>query len=274
MRKGSLVVVGTGILTPAHLSQEAIGRIKTADVVYLLVPDPLGVSTIKGFNSNIINLADLYFDPASDKNGNNRQQAYDLMVAAVLDGVRQGQKVCAVFYGHPGVFVYPSHKSLEVAADEGFKVKMLPAISAEDCLFADLGIDPGDSGCQAYEASQYLFYQHKINPHSPMILWQIGVVGDETLTKFEPGENGVAMLTERLLETYPSSHLVTLYEATTLPIKPVRIETVSISELVKSEINAITTLFIPSLSEPKLNKEFCNRWNIDTEPFVDCLALK
>jgi len=30
---------------------------------------------------------------------------------------------------------------------------MLPGISAEDCLVADLGIDPASSGCQSYEAN-------------------------------------------------------------------------------------------------------------------------
>jgi hypothetical protein len=33
---------------------------------------------------------------------------------------------------------------------------MLPGISAEDCLFADLGIDPGIYGCQSYEATDFL----------------------------------------------------------------------------------------------------------------------
>ena len=60
--EGTLTVVGTGILTPAHLSQESIASIKHADVVHVLVPDPLGLSTIKQLNQNIKNLADLYFD--------------------------------------------------------------------------------------------------------------------------------------------------------------------------------------------------------------------
>ncbi|MBL4703608.1 MAG: hypothetical protein JKY54_03745, partial [Flavobacteriales bacterium] len=108
MKKGSLVIVGTGILTPAHLSQESINRIETADIVHVLVPDPLGLSTIKKLNSNIKNLGDLYFDAETGKNGANRLEAYNLMVDSILTDVRNGLKVCAIFYGHPGVFVYPS----------------------------------------------------------------------------------------------------------------------------------------------------------------------
>jgi len=167
------------------------------------------------------------------------------------------------FYGHPGVFVYPSHESVTIAKEEGFEAEMLPAISAEDCLYADLGIDPGDLGCQAYEASQFLFYKHSINTCAMLILWQIGVIGDETLTKFEPSENGLAMLKEKLLEHYPSNHLVTLYEASTLPIMEPRIEKISVDKLADMQINAITTLYIPSLANPELNTNFCKRWNID-----------
>ncbi len=264
MKKGSLVIVGTGILTPAHLSQESINRIETADVVLVLVPDPLGFSTIKKLNSNIKNLADLYYDPDSNKNGKDRLESYNLMVEAILQNVRSGLKVCAIFYGHPGIFVYPSHESISRAKKEGFDAQMLPAISAEDCLFADLGVDPGDLGCQAYEASQFAFYQHRINTNSNLILWQIGVVGDETLTKFSPSKNGLEMLREKLLNDYPESHLVTLYEATTLPIMPHRNEKIRLVNLPLAKINSITTLFIPSLTTPKLDKAFCEKWSVDT----------
>jgi len=264
MKKGSLVIVGTGILTPAHLSQESINRIETADIVHVLVPDALGLNTIKKLNSKIKNLGDLYFDAKTGKNGANRLEAYDLMVESILDDVRAGLRVCVVFYGHPGVFVYPSHVSIEKAKEEGYEAKMLPAISAEDCLFADLGVDPGDLGCQAYEASQFMFYKHTINVHAALILWQIGVVGDETFTKLEPAKNGLKMLKERLLEYYTDNHKVILYEASTLPIIPPRIHEVLISGLVDAKIKNVTTLYIPPIKPPELDINFCKRWHLDT----------
>jgi len=268
LKKGSLVVVGSGILTPAHLSQESIGQIKAADVVYLLIPDALGFSTIKKLNSNIKNLAELYYDPKTEKNGTNRLESYDLMVESILFDVRKGLKVCAIFYGHPGVFVYPSHVCIKKAVKEGYKAKMLPAISAEDCLFADLGIDPGDYGCQAYEASQYLFYKHKLNTSAALILWQIGVAGDVTLKKLTPYQAGLSMLKEKLSKHYPLSHIVTLYEASRLPIMPPRIETTSIGSLNDSKVNTMTTLYVPPLQDPELDSRFCDKWNIDTKQLM------
>ncbi|MCW8879977.1 MAG: SAM-dependent methyltransferase [Kangiellaceae bacterium] len=259
--------MGTGILTPAHLSQESISRIKGADVIHALVPDPLGLSTVSKLNNNVKNLGELYYDNDSAKNGNNRLESYNLMVEAIMCDVRDGLEVCAIFYGHPGVFVFPSHVAVQKAKDEGYEAIMLPAISAEDCLFADLGIDPGDIGCQAYEASQFVFYKHSINSSAAMILWQLGVVGDVTLTKLTPAENGVKMLQERLKQYYPADHLVTLYEASTLPIMPPRIEKVTLSQLDKAPIRTITTLFVPPLKDPILDLDFCKKWNIDTSHF-------
>jgi uroporphyrin-III C-methyltransferase len=263
MRQGRLVIVGSGLLTPAHLSQESINRIKVADVVHALIPDLLGVPTIEKLNPNIKNLADLYFDSDSPASGNNRLEAYQLMVESILTDVRLGLNVCAIFYGHPGVFVYPSHVAITQARKEGFSASMLPAISAEDCLFADLGIDPGDLGCQAYEASQLMFYKHSINTSAALILWQIGVVGDETLTKLEPSECGLKMLLECLLRWYPRDHSMILYEASTLPIIQPRIETITVEQLTSAKVKPITTLFIPQLKEPELDLEFCAKWNVD-----------
>lgn len=65
----------------------------------------------------------------------------------MLQEVRLGKKVVGVFYGHPGVFVSPSHRAISIARFEGYEAKMLPAVSAEDSLYADLGIDPSRPGC-------------------------------------------------------------------------------------------------------------------------------
>lgn len=271
MKKGSLVIVGTGILTPAHLSQESIDRIKSADIVHVLVPDPLGLSTIEKLNSKIRNLGYLYFKPGGE-NGANRLEAYDLMVQSILTDVRAGMRVCAIFYGHPGIFVYPSHISIMKARDEGYNAQMLPAISSEDCLYADLGVDPGDLGCQAYEATQFMFYKHSLNTNAALILWQIGVLGDETLTKLEPAESGLAMLKQRMLQWYPTDHKIILYEASTLPTMPPRIETVTLNELTSICVKTITTLYIPPLSKPKLDLKFCKQWNIDINQLSHCDA--
>ena len=49
---------------------------------------------------------------------------------------------------------------------------------------SDLGIDPGKTGCQHYEASQLMFYQRRIDPSAVLVLWQAGIAGDRSFRRF------------------------------------------------------------------------------------------
>ena len=114
--------------------------------------------------------------------GASHRAAYERMAEAILEPVRAGKRVCAVFYGHPGVFVLPSHDAISRARAEGFDATMLPGVSAEDCLVADLGVDPARNGLQSYEAGDFLRRRPVIEPTTALVLWQIGVVGARTHT--------------------------------------------------------------------------------------------
>src|SRR3546814_11468295 len=83
---------------------------------------------------------------------------YREMVAAMLAEVRAGRRVCGAFYGHPGVFARVPHKAIAQARAEGFEAHMEDGVSVEDCLSADIGIDPGEVRCQHYKTSPSKFY--------------------------------------------------------------------------------------------------------------------
>jgi hypothetical protein len=108
---------------------------------------------------------------------------------------------------------------------------MEPGISAEDCLYADLGIDPGRYGCQHFEASQLLFYEHRINPAGYLVLWQTSVVGDWSLGRLETGPAYRQLLVDRLGQDYPLDHEVIIYQAATLPIEQAKIRRVTLHDL-------------------------------------------
>ena len=92
------------------------------------------------------------------------------MVAAIMEQVRAGKKVVSAFYGHTGVFAWAPHKVIAEAKAEGYYTHMEPGISAEDCLYAHLGIDPGAVGCQNFEASQFMFYVRNVDHSAYLIL--------------------------------------------------------------------------------------------------------
>src|SRR3954468_3282207 len=163
MPAGRLFVVGTGI-TAGQMTIEAQNACANADLLLCLVADPLTTHYLHSLNSNVESLQSSYRD------GEPPFEAYTDMVRRILEPVRAGLTVCAAFYGHPGVFAFPSHESVRVARAEGYFARMLAGVSAEDCLFADLGLDPSMSGCQSFEATDFLIHHRQFDPTSSLVI--------------------------------------------------------------------------------------------------------
>jgi uncharacterized protein YabN with tetrapyrrole methylase and pyrophosphatase domain len=159
--------------------------------------------------------------------------------------VRSGAKTVAAFYGHPGVFAYPSHESIRRARKEGYKARMLPAVSSEDCLFADLGVDPAVGGCQSYEASDFMMNGPIIDTSSQLVLWQIGTVGDWTYKRHKYDTKAMPALVQRLAQFYPWSHPVTVYEAPMFPNVQPLVAQIPLYSLCQFPITAAMTLYVP-----------------------------
>jgi precorrin-6B methylase 1 len=238
--KGQLIIVGTGLRTVGHMTTEAIAWIKAADRVYYVVGDPVAEEMIKALNPSAESLQTLY------SSARKRINTYNDMVKRLLSSVREGHKTCGVFYGHPGVFVYPSHEAVSRARKEGFSAVMLPGVSAEDCLIADLGIDPATTGCSSYEATDYLFHRRPTDPASAMVLWQIGILGNEGYSPVGVYDTPLMpLLIDKLCQFYDPRHRVVVYEAAILFGCQPRISWVPISDLGMVELSAASTLYIP-----------------------------
>ena len=145
--------------------------------------------------------------------------------------VRAGLDVLGVFYGHPGVFVSPSHRAIAIARDEGYKAVMLPGVSAEDYLFADLGFDPAVLGCMTCEATELLLRDRPLNTSIHNIILQVGSIGVTDMTFSVSGDDfelftGVlvfsqndrfGLLVDRLEKDFGSDHKVVHYIGAVLP---------------------------------------------------------
>ncbi|MDP9111451.1 MAG: SAM-dependent methyltransferase, partial [Candidatus Eremiobacteraeota bacterium] len=239
--RGSLSVVGTGIKIAAQTSPEALAQIERADKVFYLEADALTRPWIEEVNPSAESLHALYGV------GKDRRDTYEEMIERVLKCVRGGLAVCLVSYGHPGVFAYPMHESVRRARLEGFDAQMLPSISSEDCLFADLGVDPANDGCQTFEATDFLLSRRRFDTSSALVLLQIGVIAERGF-KLERGawnSKGVHVLRDVLLEHYPSDFKVTVYEAACYACCDPLIQEVALSNLTGAAISPISTLYIP-----------------------------
>lgn len=209
-----------------------------ADRVLHLASDRLMRQWLTTLRPDAVSLHRLY------GHGKERAETYREMVDAMLAPVREGYDVCAAFYGHAGVFVSPSHEAIRQARAAGYDATMLPAISAEDSLFADLGIDPGRTGCQSYEATNFLLTNRPVDPAAVLILWQVGVLGEWGYGRGTDSRR-LGLLVDRLVDIYSTEHEVTLYEASPYPIGDALVMRIPLGQLAEAVVTAATTLVVP-----------------------------
>lgn len=235
---GRLVVVGCGIELGRHINERSLSEIQAADVVFMLA-DEFAQAWLRSLRPDCHSLAGHYSETM------DRRQTYREMEAEVLAQVRAGQHVCLVLYGHPGVFAQVSHNAIRVARSEGFPARMEAGISAEACLYADLAMDPGDSGVQSYEATRFLIGQFPVNPAALLILWQVALSGNLDCIGFEADSTRLQILVDKLLRWYSPDTEGILYEAARLPIQAFRCDAMPLVELPQAQYREHTTLIIP-----------------------------
>jgi Tetrapyrrole (Corrin/Porphyrin) Methylases len=210
-----------------------------AEKVFYLAHDPVAGEVITGLNPKAQSLAGFYAE------GKHRRKSLSEMVEHVMQCVRSGARICLVFYGHPGVFCWVGHEAVRQARSAGYKARMVPGISAEDCLFADLDLDPGTHGCQSYEATDFLKCCPKIDPASLLILWQIGATGNPLFTAKQYKNPGLPILLKRLCRIYGPDHEVIVYVAPIHWAAEPLIERVPLRQLGKAPLSSSSTLCIP-----------------------------
>jgi uncharacterized protein YabN with tetrapyrrole methylase and pyrophosphatase domain len=206
-------------------------------------------------NRQVIYLQCLSYYEDVEVEGKTRRDTYRRMADTMLEQVRAGKTVCAALYGHPGIFACVGHIAIADARAEGFSAEMLPGISAEDCLVADLGIDPGATGMQSMEATQFMVFERKIDPTALLVLWQPFLAGELTLKRFDTTTARLQVLVDKLARDYPLDHPVILYEAATNPLEQTRMDTILLRDLPTALLNGITTLVMPAAYPLKLDQE-------------------
>lgn len=237
--RGELAIVSLGMCLGSHLSPLSKSFLQSSDVVFAGVSDPLFELWLASMHKDVRSLQHHY------QAGRSRRIGYEAMVEEMLAPVRAGLRVCGAFYGHAGVFAWPPHRAIEQARAEGFKAHMQAGISAEDCLYADLGIDPGQFGCQHFEASQLMLYHRKIDTSAYLVLWQAGVAGDLSFSECYSTDVYRALLIELLRQDYPPTQPVIIYRAATLPTQTPRIEETTLLQLQQAQIEMADTLVFP-----------------------------
>ncbi|HEX4381498.1 MAG TPA: SAM-dependent methyltransferase [Myxococcales bacterium] len=265
MRKGTLAVVGTGIESTGQLTPAARREIERAQQVFYLVTEPLTEASLRALNPQSESLQSLY------GRGKHRLKTYAAMVDRIMEAVRTGKRVCFALYGHPGVFATAAHAAVRIARSEGYQATMLPGVSAEGCLIADLGIDPAANGWVTFEATDFLLRRRKADPSVGLVLWQVGVLGQFDAATGAINRRGLKVLADELLKLYPRGHRGVLYEASSLPGFPPVIDEVALEKLHLAELSRITTLYLPPSEIAPLDERMVRRLGIKAKDRIRCL---
>ncbi|HAT9135725.1 TPA: SAM-dependent methyltransferase [Legionella pneumophila] len=243
-----LIVVGTGIKSISHLTEETKRIIQKADKVLYLVNEDNIKQWIQREAKQAESLDPIYF--SSDQ----RIEAYQALTNHIIDEYQKVSVLCVVFYGHPTVFADSALNAVRQIKKDGGDAIILPAVSAHDCLFSDLEIDPGSQGCFSIEATELVLFERHIDIHSHILLWQVANFG-RTDGKFS---DKLSILKNYLCRYYPDDHSVCLYEAASVPTQPPRIEWITLAKIDNIVINSITTVYIPPLEKKAVSKQYLN----------------
>ena len=154
-----------------------------------------------------------------------------------------------MFYGHPCVCADSALEAARIAQRKKISTTILPAISAFDCLVADLAFDPIAEGCQNYEAMDFLLRDIQYDTRSHLTLWQINYIG---IVSFDTTQSrqGIQILKRELLKNYPEDHEVVIYEAANLPHLRSSQVTIPLKLLDTIGTSNLSTLYVPPIHIP------------------------
>ncbi|CZP76799.1 SAM-dependent methyltransferase [Legionella pneumophila] len=243
-----LIVVGTGIKSISHLTEETKRIIQNADKVLYLVNENNIKQWIQREAKQAESLDPIYF--SSDQ----RIEAYQAITDYITEEYKKLSVLCVVFYGHPTVFADSALNAVRQINKDGGDAIILPAVSAQDCLCSDLEIDLGDQGCFSIEATELVLFERQIDIHSHLILWQVANFGRTDGKKSDK----LSILKNYLYGYYPDDHNICLYEASSLPTQPPRIEWITLSNIDNTEISSTTTVYFPPLVKKAVSSKYLN----------------
>ncbi|BCZ98029.1 TPA: methylase [Legionella pneumophila] len=255
-----LIVVGSGIKSISHLTEETKRVIQNADKVLYLVNEDNLKQWIQREAKNSESLDSIYF--SSEK----RIEAYQSLTNYIIEQYKKVSILCVVFYGHPTFFADSALNAVRQIKKNGGEAIILPAVSAQDCLFSDLEIDPGDQGCFSIEATELVLFERCIDVRAHLILWQVSNFGRTDGKK----TNNLSILKDYLIDYYPEDYSICLYEAPSLPTCSPRIEWIQLGHMDQFDISLITTAYIPPIENKPISNKYLRLLNLT----VDDLILK
>lgn len=239
-KKKKLYIIGSGIKSIAHLTNETIGCIKNSNKVLYLLNEPLVEKWVQQNASESESVSVDYFSEPE------RVKAYSKIANKIIEAIDKDKIVSFLIYGHPCFYAMPGLMAAsKLESNQDISVEIIPALSSLDCLYADLAIDPGQGGIYIVDASELIAFEKMLCTSSHLVIEQIGMVGNLGRPTDKVNKRALEALHAYLLSFYPKNHKCILYEAALYPRMTPKIIYFELSNLLNQQYTTISTLYIP-----------------------------
>ena len=249
-----LYIAGSGIQFLSQITLETQSLVVESDCVAYLVNDPAMKIWVQENSKKSFDLDEDYFIDGG------RDAAYRSICNRVMNFLKDYKHVCFLVYGHPLLLSSVSYMLIDECESHKDKVtyKLFPAISSLDMLLCDLKIDPGFRGIQCYEAKRLVDECIDLNKNTPLVIWQIGVVGvtniihgdyDCDMKENKVRREYLCRLYSHLRIYYPKKQKVIFYQASIYSNKSPIIVELELSKLPESNPGRLVTAYLEPIGE-------------------------
>jgi siroheme synthase len=241
--QASIVIVGSGIKVPDHLTIEALRVLASASEIWTNVPELEHAELAKVVGQAPHSLWPFF------RTDRPRLASYQAITTHLLERARAVRHLAYLTQGHPLVLDRVATELLRQSNNQGVSVSsVLPGISSIDTILADIRYEPA-RGLQVFDATTFVRRETRIDGRAGLLLLQPGVFGTDMprLTSNAPVPQ-LTDLQDALHKTYPGEHPAILIRSATASMAKQRFQT-TIGDLhsVPATALAASTLWIPPL---------------------------
>jgi uncharacterized protein YabN with tetrapyrrole methylase and pyrophosphatase domain len=215
---GSLVIVDTGVVAVNQVTVEGYLRIRQSDRVLFLGVDPVTEHWIRTLNENVESL--------------NALETADEIVERMLDHIRAGLAICLVSHGRAALNAQVQREAIALSRAENFPAAIVPGVSALECLFSDLGLDPLRDGCQIFSAEHFVEHGRRPDPSAALVV---------SLSE----ETACTELLQVLRTAYGAEHEVIIHEPARYAVLDPVIRRTAIGSMSEGDLAGVSHLYVP-----------------------------
>lgn len=248
LERADITIVGLGMRSLDQLTREVERALAGAKQVFLIDGSPGLQQRLQRQGTKVIDLCSFYAE------GKDRLHTYREMAKAVVAGAIHDGPVAFGLYGHPTIFAFPPFVVKEVAESLGLTVDVLPGVSAMDCLFAELMIDPANGGLQMFEATELLLTQRELPVDVQTLVWQVGTLESGLYSTKPSAPERFARFLAYLRRFFPGHHPCTAIYCSDHPAIPSTILRFPLDQIgdFSGQLHGGFTLYLPPARIPEV----------------------